>query len=172
MGLTMYKFRILVSVLVFSSLLFSHAQTNDEEVGPARFEDVVAFEYTLSSLSSMISSGQFNSIPKDKVMVVTATVSSRQLINPEEANYLGILELASGEWEDGEDLDMHYGYVQLRGPRFVGTIPEPRSRTQSPKEIPLHSHVLIVGYYLGYGEDEMGGRFPVLKAVDFRILQR
>src|SRR6056297_1887853 len=160
MGLTSYKFRTLVLLLVFSSLLFSHAQTTGDE-GPAQFEDVVAFEYTLSSLSSMISSGRFNSIPRDKIMVMTATISSRQLINPEESNYLGILELSTGEWEDGEELDMQYGYVQLRGPRFFGTIPEPRSRTQSPEEIPLHSHVLIVGYYLGYGEDETGARFPV-----------
>jgi len=171
MSLTTHRFGTLLLVLMCISVLAVQAQTTDAP-SPPRFEDVVAFEYTLSSLSARVSSGRVNSIPKDRIMIIDAMVSSRQLINPEEQDYLGILELSSGEWEKGEDLNMHYGYVQLRGPKFFGTVPEPRSRTASPNEIPLHAHILLIGYYLGYGEDEAGNRFPVLEAEDFRILQQ
>jgi hypothetical protein len=159
-----------ILLLVFSVLWIPALKA--DEAAPLRFEDAVAFEYTLASLAEQVSSGDVNSIPKDRVLIIDATVSMRQLIDPGEETYFGILELSSGEWESGEDLTMHYGYVQLRGPKFFGTIPEARSRSVSPREIPLHSHVLILGYYLGYGEGEGGGRFPVLEAVDFRILQQ
>lgn len=171
MSLMKHGFGPLLLVLMFISASAVQAQ-NAGAVSPPQFEDVVAFEYTLASLAEQVSSGRVNSIPKDRVMILDATVSSRQLIDPNEQTYFGILELSSGEWESGEDLSMHYGYVQLRGPDFFGTVPEPRSRTAAPNEIPLHAHVLVIGFYLGYGEDEEGTRFPVLEAVNFRILQQ
>jgi hypothetical protein len=135
------------------------------------FEEVVAFDLTLDRLAAQVESGDTGAIPKDRYLMINGIVSSRQLVNEDEQEYLGILELASGEWVDGEDLQLYRCYAQLRGPQFFGTVPKPRSRETSANEIPLHSHVLLIGRYLGYGQDQQGNRFPVLQAVEVRVLQ-
>ncbi|MDY7027172.1 MAG: hypothetical protein SVR04_02630 [Spirochaetota bacterium] len=166
-------FRRAILILLVGSLslpLFSQSAQQSGSV--PRFDDFVAFEYTIDDLAANVAAGEVADIPKDRYMVLDGIVSSRQLISPQENDYFGILELSSGDWKNGEELFMYRCYVQLIGPGFAGTIPEPRSRTSSPNEIPLHSHILLIGRYLGYGEDQQGNRFPVLEAVDFRILQQ
>ncbi|MCF7949913.1 MAG: hypothetical protein K9M94_15100 [Spirochaetia bacterium] len=150
------------------------AAQDQAEQSPAalpRFEEVVAFDLTLDRLAAQVEAGDTGAIPKDRYLMINGIVSSRQLVNEDEQEYLGILELSSGEWVDGEELHLYRLYAQLRGPQFFGTVPKPRSRESSANEIPLHSHVLLIGRYLGYGQDEQGNRFPVLQAVEVRVLQ-
>jgi len=161
---------LLFGLSVFSPLL-QPVQAQEAPELPV-FSDAVAFEYTLDRLASEVTSGEVSDIPKNRYMILDGIVSSRQLINPQEGEYFAILELSSGEWVGGEDLAMYRCYVQLIGPSFAGTVPEPRSREKGPEEISLHSHLLLIGRYLGYGEDQQGNRFPVLEAVDLRILQQ
>lgn len=156
---------------ILSFTLSAQQSRTDEGLVRANFEELAAFDYTIKALATEVAAGNTDSIPKDRYMILDGIVSSRQLVSPAENDYVGILELSSGEWEGGEDLYMYRCYVQLIGPDFFGTVPEPRSRTASPDEIPLHAHILLVGTYLGYGEDQQGNRFPVLEAVDFRILE-
>ncbi|MDZ7793164.1 MAG: hypothetical protein U5P10_05560 [Spirochaetia bacterium] len=149
------------------------AQEQSEQAPPVlpMFEEVVAFDLTLDRLAAQVVAGDTEAIPKDRYLMINGIVSSRQLVNEDEQDYLGILELSSGEWVDGEELQLYRCYAQLRGPKFYGTVPKPRSRETSANEIPLHSHVLLIGRYLGYGQDQQGNRFPVLQAVEVRVIQ-
>ena len=167
-------FRRFFLLLLAGGLLFPLAAQSVSPEGEevTGFNDVVAFDYTIDKLASDVSAGDTSGIPKDRFMVLDGIVSSRQLISSAEDDYFGILELSSGDWENGEELYMYRCYVQLIGPDFIGTVPEPQSRTKNPNEIPLHAHILLIGRYLGYGEDQQGNRFPVLEASDFRILQQ
>jgi hypothetical protein len=147
------------------------AQEAEEKTALPPFEEVVSEDYTLDKLYIKVKNGQVSDIPKDKYIMIEGVVSSRQIIQQDEENFFGILEISSGSWEQGEDLEMYRCYFQLRGSEFHGTIPEGRSRETSPKEIPLHSHLIAVGTYLGYGEDAEGNRYPVLQAVNIRRLR-
>jgi len=157
-------------MISFLSFLPAQEQRNQTTRVLPEFKDVVAFDLTLERLAAQVEAGDVMGIPKDRYLTINGMVSSRQLVSEAENEYLGILELSSGNWIDGEDLEVYRCYVQLRGPDFFGTVPKPRSREKSENEIPLHAHVLIVGRYLGYGQDQEGNRFPVLQAVDFRVL--
>jgi len=137
----------------------------------SRYRDLVSFDYELEDLASLVNEGRSRDIPKDRILIINGTVSSRQLIDPTEESYFAILELSSGDWEDEEELRLYRCYIQLIGPSFAGTVPDPQSRTIDPKEVPLHADVLLIGRYLGYGEDETGDTFPVLEAVDLRVLE-
>ncbi len=171
-----YRF-FLSSFLTLALLLFFfhsgslYAQEAEGETSLPSFEDVVSEDYSLDKLYTQVASGNVSAIPKDKYIMIEGVVSSRQVIQPEEENFFGILEISSGSWDGGEDLDMYKCYFQLRGSEFYGTIPEGRSRETLPKEIPLHSHLLAVGTYLGYGEDAEGNKYPVLEAVSIRRLR-
>jgi len=146
------------------------AQSQSSEAALPQLEEVVAFDLTLERLAAQVEAGDVGAIPKDRYLTIDGVVSSRQLVNEAEEDYLGIIELSSGDWIEGEDLKVYRCYVQLRGPEFAGTVPNPRSREKAANEIPLHSKILLIGRYLGYGEDQQGNRFPVLLAVDFRLL--
>lgn len=165
------KFGALIIAIQVAAAVSAQAEQSNTAELINQFNEVVSLDYSLDSLASRVSSGRVDSIPKDRIMIFDGTVSSRQLIDPSEQNYFGILELSSGNWEDGEELAMYRCYVQLKGPDFVGTVPEPRSRSQNPSEIPLHSHILLMGRYIGYGQDQQGNRFPVLEAVEIKVLQ-
>ena len=156
----------------FISLVPAQNQNSQTDAALPQFEQIVAFDLTLERLAAQVRAGDVSGIPKDRYLAIDGVVSSRQLVNEAEEDYLGILELSSGDWVGGEDLRVYRCYVQLRGPEFFGTVPKPRSREKSPNEIPLHAHVLLVGRYLGYGQDQGGNRFPVLQAVDYRVLEK
>ena len=160
---------IVVMLTMVVSVMPAQSQ-NSQAASLPQLEEVLAFDLTLERLAAQVSAGDVGGIPKDRYLTVDGVVSSRQLVNDSEQDFLGILELSSGSWVDGEELEIYRCYVQLRGPEFVGTVPKPRSRETSANEIPLHAKILLIGRYLGYGEDQDGNRFPVLLAEDFRIL--
>src|SRR6056297_3150890 len=164
---------IMLTVFLLSVPTALTAQEQAEQPSTAlpQFEELVAFDLTLDRLAAQVEAGDTGAIPKDRYLMINGIVSSRQLVNEDEQEYLGILELSSGEWVDGEELQLYRCYAQLRGPQFFGTVPKPRSRETSANEIPLHSQVLLIGRYLGYGQDQQGNRFPVLQAVEVRVIQ-
>ncbi len=167
-----FSLALLMGIIGATGALFAQESGEaGEAAGLPPFESVVSEEYTLDRLYSEVTRGKLSGIPKDKYILIEGVVSSRQVIQPQEDDFFGILEISSGSWEGGEDLEMYRCYFQLRGSQFFGTIPEGRSREVSPGEIPLHAHVLAIGRYLGYGEDAEGSRFPVLEAVKIRKLR-
>ncbi len=155
--------------LVFAFTLRAQEEGQGGTLPP--LDSVISSEYGLDTLSESVRSGRVAGIPKDKYLIIEGVVSSRQVIQEGEEDFFGILEISSGAWENGEELKMYRCYFQLRGPEFVGTIPPPRSRSTSPNEIALHSHLIAIGRYLGYGEDAEGNRFPVLEAVQIKKLR-
>lgn len=161
----------LMSIMLTLVLSIAPAQSQNSQADslPA-MEEILVFDLSLERLAAQVEAGDTGGIPKDRYLIIDGMVSSRQLVNDAEQEYLGILELSSGNWVKGEELEVYRCYVQLRGPRFAGTIPEPRSREAAENEIPLHAKILLVARYLGYGEDDQGNRYPVLLAEDLRIL--
>lgn len=169
-GFTPLVFFIILFTLV-SMPLFSQDGESSQAVergkSSSSFEQVVDHDLTIDSLVHYVRSGRSAQIPKDKYIMIEGVVASRQLLQAEKKNYFGILEISSGEWHN-EDLLMYTCYFQLKGEEFAGAIT--KGHGQSPDEIPLHSHIIAIGKYLGYGEDKEGNKFPVLEAEKIRIL--
>ncbi|MFO7850382.1 MAG: hypothetical protein R6V67_10515 [Spirochaetia bacterium] len=158
-----------VLLLLASVSLVSQEGNGEGDLPP--LNTVINEEYTLKTIASAVERGEGSQIPQDKYLIIDGLVSSRQVLEADEEDYFGILELSTGSWDEEGDLNTYRCYFQLKGEKFYGTIPEGRSREKAPKEIPLHSHVVAVGRYLGYGEDEEGNMFPVLEAVMVRSLK-
>ena len=147
------------------------AQTKGAEITPEEFEQVISLEWSLDRLAAAVSAGDVEQIPKDKYLLIEGVVSSREVVQAEEENYFAILEVSSGEWSGNQDLSMYRCYFRLEGSEFHGLVPAGRGG-QSEDEIPLHAHVLAIGRYMGYGEDQQGNRFPVFRALSIKKLRQ
>lgn len=157
--------RITISAVFFSIALFVSAQTG----GTAK--DPVNFDLTLKDIYLMVQEGNANNINPDQYIVINGTVSAREVLNPDKENFVGILELSSGEWLGVEDVEIYRCYIQLEGSDFSSAIPVRRSRKPKPEEIKLNTNILVLGKYLGYSEDETGNKYPVIKGFRIRKIQ-
>jgi len=147
------------------------AQSNGADITPKEFEQVISLDWSLNRLATAVSAGDVEQIPKDKYLLIEGVVSSREVVQAEEENYFAILEVSSGEWSGNQNLSMYHCYFRLEGSEFHGLVPAGRGG-QSENEIPLHAHVLAIGRYMGYGEDQQGNRYPVLRALRIKKLRQ
>ena len=157
--------KITISSLFFVIALLAAAQTNGQ------IKDPVNFDLTLKDLYLMVKEGNANNIDPDQYVVLSGTVSARQVLNPDKENFAGMLELSSGEWIGVKDVEIYRCYIQLEGSEFSSMIPVRRSRKPKPEEIQLNTKILVLGKYLGYSEDENGNKYPVLKGFKIRKVQ-
>lgn len=139
---------------------------------PEQFSRVISLDWPLERLAASVKEGKVEQIPKDKFLLIEGIVSSRQVVQPEKENYFAVLELSSADWSGGgRELAMYRCYFRLEGSEFSGLVSPGRGKG-GPEEIPLHAHVLAIGTYLGYGQDNQGNRFPVLKALRIKELRQ
>ena len=157
--------KITISSLFFVIALLAAAQTNGQ------IKDPVNFDLTLKDLYLMVKEGNANNIDPDQYVVLSGTVSAKQVLNPDKENFAGMLELSSGEWIGVKDVEIYRCYIQLEGSEFSSMIPVRRSRKPKPEEIQLNTKILVLGKYLGYSEDENGNKYPVLKGFKIRKVQ-
>ena len=102
-----------------------------------------------------------------RLVLFTGTIASRRVINGNEADFIGELELIDGEWHGTRSVSMYKSYLRLEGPRYFGTIPERRSRLPDPREIDTNTRYLVIGEVVEQRrEDE--GVFPVVRVLFLR----
>jgi len=154
--------RITISAVFIITALLASAQT------AVKAESPVNFDLTLKKIYKMIESGESNNINPNRFIVISGTVSAREVLNPDKENFSGILELSSGEWLGVEDVAIYKCYVQLEGSEFPSMIPVRRSRKPKPEVIQLNEKILVLGKYLGYSEDENGIKYPVIQGIKIR----
>ncbi len=154
--------RITISAVFFITALLVSAQTAAQAGNP------VNFDLTLKKIYKMIEAGESHKINPNQFIVISGTVSAREVLNPDKDNFSGILELSSGEWLGVEDVAIYKCYVQLDGTEFAPMIPVRRSRRPKPEEIQLNEKILVLGKYLGYSEDENGIKYPVIQGIKVR----
>jgi len=111
-------------------------------------------------LESLVAGGRF--------VLFSGTIASRTLINGDEADFLGELELIDGEWYGTEAVAMYKAYLRLEGPQFAGTIPARRSREKSPNEIETNTNFIVIGEVIESRQEE-SGVYPVIRV---RYLRR
>jgi hypothetical protein len=131
----------------------------------------IDFNLSLKEIALMVENGKSDEIDESKLIILDGIVSSREVLFADEENFIGVLELSYGEWEGLENVAIYKCYVQIQGLEFAPMIPVRRSRNPNPAEISLNTHILILGRYIGYTEDETGQKFPVLEGSKIRKIQ-
>ena len=131
-------------------------------------ELLIDFDLSLKDIVLMVESGNSNNIDMDQYIVLDGVVSSREVLYADEDSFMGMFEVSYGEWDGLEKIEMYKCFIQVNGLEFASMIPVRRSRTPNPAEIALNTHILILGKYLGYTEDESGQKIPVVEGVNIR----
>jgi len=150
-------------ILFLFFILFSlSAQINNDA------DTMINFDLTLKNIVQMVESGNSNDIDMDKYIILDGIVSDREVLASDKENFVGILEISYGEWEGLENVAIYKCLIQLQGLEFASMIPARRSRTPNPEEITLNTHLLIMGKYLGYSENDDGGKIPVIEGYKLR----
>ncbi len=150
-------------ILFLSFILFSlSAQTNNNA------DTIINFDLTLKKIVKMVESGNSNNIDMDQYIILDGIVSDRIILASDKENFVGRLEISYGEWEGLENVAIYKCLIQIQGLEFASMIPARRSRTPNPNEITLNTHLLILGKYLGYNEDDSGNKTPVIEGYKLR----
>ncbi len=138
---------------------------------PLLIEGSIAPEMDLKELFLTVNSPDAASVDQEAIFALDGVVSAREILQPSEAGFIGLLELTIGEWQGLESVTAYRCYIQLEGERFSALIPEGRQRNPDPREIPLNASVIAFGRYIGYSEDADGARYPVLLGEAVRVLK-
>ena len=160
------KYSVRLLSIIFTLLagsLFTYGQDFSE------VEKLFDLGCTLKALSEK--SAEDLTASKGSWVILTGTVASLAVINPDENNFTGQIELIDGEWSGTEQVFMYQAYVLVSGAEWVNRIPARRSRRSSPDEIPLNSNLLVVGRIADPYVDDSGYAFPVIEGHFIRIIQ-
>lgn len=134
----------------------------------ADLESQIDFDLSLKDIVLMVESGNSNDIDMNRYIILDGSVSGREVLFADEENFIGMFEISYGEWEGLENVVMYKCLVQVQGLEFASMIPVRRSRTPNPAEVALNTHILVLGKYLGYSEDESGQKYPVIEGIKVR----
>ncbi|RKX88285.1 MAG: hypothetical protein DRP58_00760 [Spirochaetes bacterium] len=132
------------------------------------FEAQLDFDLSLKDIVIMVDSGKSNEIDMNQYIILDGIVSAREVLAADEESFLGMFEISYGEWEGLESVVMYKCFIQVQGLEFASMIPVRRSRKPNPAEISLNTHILVLGRYLGYTEDEDGKKIPVIEGYKVR----
>lgn len=159
---------IICIVLCLCAGLFSLSALDGDE-----FNGHVDFMVTLEDLCNFVESQPEDVIRtvivQDRIFLIVGTVTTRQVISADEADYVGELEIITGQWQGLEDVKIFRGVTRFSGPQFAGMIPARRSRTADPREIPVNVSVLQAVKLIGI-RDFQGKPVPVFEGINIRIL--
>ena len=154
----------LLSVLFLCTPLLAFGQTADG------FDSSVDFALTLGDLNRLTANGDLSALPK-RLVIVEGAVASREVVNGDAEEYLGELELVSGEWISISEVVRYQCVLQLSGPDFASAIPARRSRRANPDEIALNTRILTVASVVDIRKLADGSYVPVLLAHYIRRIQ-
>ncbi len=154
----------LIAVLLLSVPILIFGQTIED------FNGIVDFTLTLGDLDAAAANGDADALP-NRLVIIEGAVASRQVINSDAEEYLGELELVSGEWIDTSVVIRYQCVLQLSGPSFASAIPARRSRKANPDEIALNTRILTVARAVGIRQLADGTFVPVLQAYYIRRIQ-
>lgn len=152
---------VLLALLLVLGGAFAMAETSFQEL--SRIMDLEASLKAVNTDPSLLAAAQSNG----RLVLFTGTVSSRTIINGDEEDFIGELELIDGEWHGTSSVSMYKSYLRLEGPRYYGTIPERRSRQKDPREIETNKRYLVIGEVVDLRHEEKGD-FPVVKVLFLR----
>lgn len=156
--------RKILALLFLCTPFFIFGQTFED------FNGVVDFNTSLGDLDQIAMRGDPDALPS-RFVIIDGAVASRIIVNADAANFVGELQIVSGEWKGVETVVRYECILVLAGPEYASAIPARRSRRANPNEIELNTRILAVAKAIGLHQREDGTFVPVLQAYFIRKLQ-
>jgi hypothetical protein len=133
-------------------------------------DKIVDFSVTLKELYELVQNKNFAPASFAKYCIINGSVSSINIINPEEGNFLAELETVSGEWKNLDSVAMYKAFIYVQGKDFYQRVPSRKVKALPGLSIEPNRQVLVAGVLADIYVDEKGRRFPVVLASHLRIL--
>jgi len=164
----MKKLIFSLCILVLSGVLSLAALDGDS------FNAAVDFPVTLEDLCNFVESQPAEVIQsvagQDRIFLIMGVVDARTIVPTENDEFLGEIEIVTGQWQGLEEVKMFRAVTRFQGQQFAGMIPARRSRNANPNEIPLNVTVLEAVKLVGTREYS-GTVIPVLEGLNIRIIR-
>ncbi len=145
-------------------ILFSHAVPARS---PEQLEDTIDFETSLETIAETVRTGQLEQIDPERYFMLTGSVASIIVFDPNPESFQAVVELVAGGWDGLDSISVSRVYVLLQGPEFAERVPERPRPGAEPGTIEVHERILVIGPFVGTAQlqdEELG----VIQAVRIR----
>jgi len=145
---------LLVSVSAF-------AQTVD-------IHSVIDFSMSTKTLVETVRDQRYDLIDPTRYYILTGSVASTLVLDPNPDTYLALIELVDGEWIGLDRIEVYRMYVILEGAQFSNRVLDRLPRDPGPEVIQANSTLLLIAQYRGEAEWEDGSIIPMVTAIEIR----
>lgn len=152
----------LVTMIFAIAFLFPLSLTSQNIV--ADFNAQSDFSITLEKLNKLIESGNEETIPTNKILFITGTISTKVIKSEEGEPFLAEIELISGKWEGLESVRIYKLLATMNGAEFEALFNEDETIP-----LPNGAEVLIVCNYKGINtSNKKYGTIPIVNCINIR----
>lgn len=134
---------------------------------PGDLERVIDFDVSISTLSELVQTGQYDRIDTERHFILEGVVASIQVFDPEPDSFQALIEVVSSNWVGVERIEVHRVYVLVEGPQYAERLPERVPADPDPRIIRTNQRLLVVGPFIGTATLE-AAEAPVVLAVALR----
>ncbi len=135
------------------------------------FDANVDFSMNIREIDTLVSQNQEKKIDPNKYLILNGTVESIDIIQGDEANFVALVELVSGEWVGLEKVTLYQVFVVLSGPEFYRRIPAQPPQNPGPDIIKKDDQLLVVGKFADVGQMPDGKYVAVINGLHARTMQ-
>jgi hypothetical protein len=133
------------SLLILMLLLLS---TGAFSISKNELDRVIDFSVTVKTLERLDPVTARDYRLDERYLLLDGTVSTIEVVDPEESRYQVVVELVSGEWIGLEEVRSYRCLVLFGGPEFARIFPRRAPRDAGPRVITPNDRVLIVARLL------------------------
>jgi len=132
-------------LLAASALLLSGPAS---AISKSELDRVIDFSVTVKTLERLDAATARDYRLDERFLVLDGTVSTIEVIDPEESRYQVVVELVSGEWIGLEEVRSYRCLVLFSGPEYARVFPRRAPRDAGPRVITPNDRVLLVARLL------------------------
>lgn len=140
-------------------------------ISKGELDRIIDFSVTVKTLDGLDTATARDYRLDERFVLLDGTVSTIEVIDPEESRYRVVVELVSGEWIGLEDVRSYRCLVLFSGPEFARVLPRRAPREAGPRVIAVNDRVLIVARLLEPVEVDQGRSVWVLQGTYVRALR-
>lgn len=135
------------------------------------FDAAVDFSMNIRDIDTLVSQNQARKIDPNKYLVLNGSVASIDIVQPDEKNFVALVELVQGGWTGTEKVSLYQVFIVFSGPEFYKRIPSQPPQNPGPDIIQKNSQLLVIGRFADVGQLPDGKNVAVISGLHARSLQ-
>jgi hypothetical protein len=148
---------ITIPLLLFALHLTAFPQDRSD------FDAKVDFSITLKTLNQLMEQGRGGTLPTDKYIILSGTISDIAILDKNTNTYTVQLTLTGGEWISPEQVKSYQAFIRFSGPEY--------KRLFGTRQIGINSTVILVAKIISPTTTYNGKKIWLLKGYHIRVLQ-